>query len=107
MLKRLQPLCSPYMAGVQLLNLRPAHSCHVASDARLARARAPVCTKAAAWPIRAMIPTLTALRIAPRVTPLSELDLVRHLERAGFTIERTLHLGSRRMSPIIVARRFS
>lgn len=66
-----------------------------------------VCTKAAARPIRAMIPTLTALRIAPRVTPLSELDLVRHLERAGFTIERTLHLGSRRMSPIIVARRFS
>jgi ubiquinone/menaquinone biosynthesis C-methylase UbiE len=63
-----------------------------------------VCTKAAAWPIRAMIPTLTALRIAPRVKQLSEADLVRYLEHAGFTIERTLHLGSRRMSPIIVAR---
>jgi ubiquinone/menaquinone biosynthesis C-methylase UbiE len=63
-----------------------------------------VCTKAAAWPIRAMIPALTAPRIAPRVTPLSEADLVRYLEDAGFTIERTLHLGSRRMSPIVVAR---
>ncbi|MCK0166750.1 class I SAM-dependent methyltransferase [Jannaschia sp. S6380] len=62
-----------------------------------------VCTKAAAWPIRAMIPALTALRIAPRVTPLSEADLVRYLEDAGFTIERTSHLGSRRMSPIFVA----
>ena len=30
-----------------------------------------VCTKAAAWPIRVVIPTLTALRIAPRVYPLS------------------------------------
>lgn len=63
-----------------------------------------VCTKAAAWPIRAMIPALTLLRIAPRVTPLNEADLVRYLEDAGFTIERTLHLGSRRMSPIMVAR---
>ncbi|MDD9718636.1 class I SAM-dependent methyltransferase [Dinoroseobacter sp. PD6] len=63
-----------------------------------------VCTKAAAWPIRAMIPALTLLRIAPRVTPLSESDLVRYLEDAGLTIERALHLGSRRMSPIIVAR---
>ncbi|MDG4650448.1 class I SAM-dependent methyltransferase [Roseibacterium sp. SDUM158017] len=66
-----------------------------------------VCTKAAAWPIRAMIPTLTALRIAPRVTPMSEADLVRHLEDAGFSVERTLHLNKKRMSPIIVARRFS
>jgi hypothetical protein len=64
-----------------------------------------VCTKAAAWPIRALIPTLTALRIAPRVTPLSEGDLVRYLEDAGFTVERTLHLGKKRMSPIIVARK--
>jgi ubiquinone/menaquinone biosynthesis C-methylase UbiE len=63
-----------------------------------------VCTKAAAWPIRATIPALTLLRIAPHVTPLSELALVRYLEDAGFTIERKLHLGSRRMSPIIVAR---
>jgi cyclopropane fatty-acyl-phospholipid synthase-like methyltransferase len=64
-----------------------------------------VCTKAAAWPIRAMIPALTLLRIAPHVTPLSEADLVRYLEDAGFTVGRTLHLGSRRMSPTIVARK--
>jgi ubiquinone/menaquinone biosynthesis C-methylase UbiE len=64
-----------------------------------------VCTKAAAWPIRALIPTLTKLRIAPRVTPLSEGDLVRFLEDADFRVERMFHLGKKRMSPIIVARK--
>jgi cyclopropane fatty-acyl-phospholipid synthase-like methyltransferase len=63
-----------------------------------------VCTRAAAWPIRLVIPALTALRIAPRVAPLSEEELVRYLEDAGFMIERTLHLNKKRMSPIIVAR---
>ena len=62
-----------------------------------------VCTKAAAWPIRALIPTLTTLRIAPRVTPLSEGDLVRFLEDAGFRVERTMQLGKKRMSPIVIA----
>lgn len=64
-----------------------------------------VCTKEAAWPLRLAIPALTALRIAPRVTPLSESDLVRYLEDAGFTVERRLHLGKKRISPIIVARK--
>jgi ubiquinone/menaquinone biosynthesis C-methylase UbiE len=64
-----------------------------------------VCTKAAAWPIRALIPTLTALRIAPRVTPLSEAELVRHVRDAGFTVERRMHLGKKRLSPILVARK--
>jgi cyclopropane fatty-acyl-phospholipid synthase-like methyltransferase len=64
-----------------------------------------VCTKAAAWPIRLLIPTLTTLRIAPRVTPLSRAELVRHIADAGFTVERTEHLGKNRMSPIIVARK--
>lgn len=64
-----------------------------------------VCTKAAAWPIRVLIPALTALRIAPRVTPLSEVALVRLLESAGFEVERTMHLGKNRMSPVIVARK--
>ncbi|AVL54878.1 class I SAM-dependent methyltransferase [Roseobacter denitrificans] len=64
-----------------------------------------VCTKAAAWPIRALIPTLTALRFAPPVTPLSEAELVRFLKDAGFTVERKIHLGTKRMSPIIVARK--
>lgn len=64
-----------------------------------------VCTKAAAWPIRVLIPMLTALRIAPRVTPLSETDLLRLIDDAGFRVERRMHLGKRRMSPIIVARK--
>ena len=63
-----------------------------------------VCTKEAGWPIRALVPMLTALRLAPHVTSLSETELVRHLERAGFRIERMVHLGTKRMSPIIVAR---
>lgn len=62
-----------------------------------------VCTKAAAWPIRVLIPTLTALRIAPRVMPLSEADLVGYLEDAGFEVERKMHLSPRRMNPIIIA----
>ena len=64
-----------------------------------------VCTKAAAWPIRLLIPTLTALGLAPRVTPLSEAELAGFLERAGFGIERRMHLGRNRMSPVIVARK--
>jgi hypothetical protein len=50
-------------------------------------------------------PRADLLRIAPRVTPLSEGDLVRFLEDADFTVERMLHLGKKRMSPIIVARK--
>lgn len=64
-----------------------------------------VCTKAAAWPIRVIIPALTALRIAPWVRPLSQPELVQFLEEAGFTVERTEHLGKNRMSPVIVARK--
>jgi ubiquinone/menaquinone biosynthesis C-methylase UbiE len=64
-----------------------------------------VCMKAAAWPIRFLVPALTTLRIAPRVTPLSRMDLVRFLEEASLRVERTEHLGKNRMSPIIVARK--
>ncbi|MFN3262138.1 MAG: class I SAM-dependent methyltransferase [Pikeienuella sp.] len=64
-----------------------------------------VCTKAVAWSIRLLVPMLTALRIAPHVTPLSEAELVRFLEATGFTVERTVHLGRKRMSPIIIARK--
>lgn len=63
-----------------------------------------VCTKEAGWPIRLLIPTLTALRLAPRVTPLSRADLIRHVTDAGLTVEVTTHFGSNRMSPFIVAR---
>lgn len=64
-----------------------------------------VCTKAAAWPIRVLIPALTTLRIAPWVTPLSQWELVRFFEEAGYGVERIVHLGKKRMSPIIVARK--
>lgn len=64
-----------------------------------------VCTKAAAWPIRVLVPALTTLRMAPWVTPLSQPELIRFLEDAGFRVERTVHLGKKRMSPIIVARK--
>lgn len=64
-----------------------------------------VCTKAAAWPVRLLIPVMTALRFAPRVTPLSRSDLLRLHDDAGFHVERTLHFGKNRMSPIIVARK--
>lgn len=66
-----------------------------------------VCTKTAPWPIRLLIPALTTLRLAPRVTPLSRAGLVRHIADAGFRLERTMHLGKKRMSPIVVARKAS
>lgn len=62
-----------------------------------------VCVKEAGMPIQLLIPALTTLRIAPRVTPLSQRELVRLLENAGFEVERTMHLGKKRVSPIIVA----
>jgi ubiquinone/menaquinone biosynthesis C-methylase UbiE len=64
-----------------------------------------VCTGDAPWPLRALIPALTALRLAPRVRPLGRSALCRHLLRAGFEIERVTYFGARRTSPVIVARR--
>jgi len=64
-----------------------------------------VCTREAAWPFRLLIPTLTALRLAPRVTPLSRAELVRHIADAGLKVERTMHFGSKRLSPFIVAQK--
>jgi len=64
-----------------------------------------VCVKEAALPIRLLIPSLTALRIAPRVTPLSRAELVRHVADAGFEVERTMHFGRKSIGPVIVARK--
>jgi cyclopropane fatty-acyl-phospholipid synthase-like methyltransferase len=63
-----------------------------------------VCIKEADWPTRLLIPTLTALRLAPRVTPLSRAELVQHITDAGLTVEVTTHFGSNRISPFIAAR---
>jgi ubiquinone/menaquinone biosynthesis C-methylase UbiE len=55
--------------------------------------------------LRAMVPALVAMGIAPRVTALSTGDLHGLLRAAGFEIEHTRHFGAKRMSPFIVARR--
>ncbi|MGB0497074.1 MAG: class I SAM-dependent methyltransferase [Rubricella sp.] len=64
-----------------------------------------VCVRDAALPIRLLIPLLHAVGIAPRVTALSLADLHREMAASGFVVERTVHFGSRRMSPFIVARK--
>lgn len=64
-----------------------------------------VCVKEAVWPIRLLIPTLTSLRLAPRVMPLSREELVRHIADAGLKVERAMHFGSKSMSPVIIARK--
>jgi len=55
--------------------------------------------------LRALIPVLTAVGIAPYVSILRRDDLIRHLRAAGFEIEETTYFGASRMSPFIVARR--
>lgn len=63
------------------------------------------CLRDAPLPIRLLVPALTGLRLAPRVTPLGRAELIRHIERAGFVVERVTHFGTKRTSPVIVARR--
>ncbi len=55
--------------------------------------------------MRALVPVLTAVGIAPRVTVLSTDDLNRLLREAGFEIEQTCYFGNNRSNPFIVARR--
>lgn len=55
--------------------------------------------------IRALVPALTAMGFAPRVTFLGAGDLHRLLCAAGFEIEQTAYLGAKRTNPFIVARR--
>ncbi|MGP1351681.1 MAG: class I SAM-dependent DNA methyltransferase [Parasphingopyxis sp.] len=64
-----------------------------------------VCLREASPSIRFLVLTLTALRLAPRVTPLSRADLLRQFAEAGFEVERTTHFGKKSMSPFIVARK--
>ena len=55
--------------------------------------------------LRAMVPGLVAMGLAPRVTFLSPYDLILHLRAAGFKIEQTAYFGTNRTSIFIVARR--
>lgn len=64
-----------------------------------------VCLGEASPSIRFLVLMLTALRLAPRVTPLSRADLLGQFARAGFEVERTTHFGKKSMSPFIVARK--
>lgn len=64
-----------------------------------------VCIKDRGVLLRALIPVLVAVGIAPHVTLLSRDELIRHLRAAGFEIEQTTYFGASRMCPFIVARR--
>jgi SAM-dependent methyltransferase len=67
-----------------------------------------VCARDAALPVRLLvrllIPTLTTFGFAPRLTLMSEAELLVEIEAAGFSIERTIHFGRKRTSPFVIAR---
>jgi len=62
------------------------------------------CLKDGSFMIRALVPALTAIGIAPPVTFLGADELHRLLRAAGFEIEQTAYLGTKRTNPFIVAR---
>ncbi len=64
-----------------------------------------VCLREAPLPIRLLVPSLRAVGLAPRVTPLSRRDLLRQVAAAGFDVERATHFGAKTVSPFIVARK--
>lgn len=55
--------------------------------------------------LRAIVPVMTWLGLAPRVAPLSVASLSELIECAGFEIEQTAFLNGQRANPFIVARR--
>jgi ubiquinone/menaquinone biosynthesis C-methylase UbiE len=55
--------------------------------------------------LRALVPLLTAVGIAPKVLSLSSEDMHEYLTDAGFEIEQTLFFGKQTTSPVMVARR--
>lgn len=63
------------------------------------------CLKHRSLAMRGIVRLMTALRIAPRVTFLSEKDLVKHLRQHGFEVETIKYFGAGRMSPCISARK--
>jgi len=65
------------------------------------------CLKNRSVMMRALVPALTAMGLAPRVTFLSAGDLHRLLRAAGFEIEQTAYFGANGTSPFIVARRIA
>ncbi|MEL6931562.1 MAG: class I SAM-dependent methyltransferase [Pseudomonadota bacterium] len=55
--------------------------------------------------IRLLIRALRALRIAPDVKLLSQVELMNQIERAGFELVETRYFGDQSCDPFIVARR--
>lgn len=64
-----------------------------------------VCLKERNIGIRVMIRALRALRIAPDVKLLSQIELMNRIEQAGFEIVETRYFGDQSCDPFIVARR--
>lgn len=64
-----------------------------------------VCLRETAFPIRLMVPALTAVGLAPPVAALSRAQLLREISAAGFDIETVTHFGPKRLNPFIVARK--
>lgn len=64
-----------------------------------------VCLKERNIGIRVMIRALRALRIAPNVKLLSQVELMNQIERAGFELVETRYFGDQSCDPFIVARR--
>ena len=64
-----------------------------------------VCLNDGSFGMRALVPALTAIGIAPRLTYLGADDLHQLLHAAGFEIRQTDYLGAKRTNPFIVALR--
>jgi len=64
-----------------------------------------VCLKERNIGIQVMIRALRALRIAPDVKLLSQVELMNQIEQAGFEIAETRYFGDQSCDPFIVARR--
>lgn len=64
-----------------------------------------VCVKEANILVRALIPALHALGMAPNVVSFSAEELAWQIETAGFQLEEASYFGATRRNPFIVARR--
>lgn len=64
-----------------------------------------VCLKERNFVIQVMVRALKLLRIAADVKLLSQVELMNHIERAGFEIVETRYFGDQSCDPFIVAQR--
>ena len=64
-----------------------------------------VCLNERHLAIKLMIRILRALRLAPDIKLLSQVELLDQIERAGFEIVETRYFGNQASDPYVVARR--